>query len=196
MNSVGSCFHWVSRTHRIHLLRLQADMWREVFIPLTSVAKFPLIWIRLKLRPSFSSCCLPKSTSDLRILPLLCVTISNGGSAVHAVSAMTFSRSDQDKCKWGMRDPGNRRGLCAGSAWCVVNSPRAVAADRSLCLLCTHAADGSSRMKSSLNRLVVTWTCPILAHQRPGRQVCCQHHRKGCVRSLLSRLAFSNWSTV
>lgn len=109
MNSVGSRFHWVSRTCRIHVLRLQADMWSEVFIPLTSVAKFPLIWIRLKLRPSFSNCCLPKSTSDLRILPVLCVTISNEGSAVHAVSAITFSRSDQDKCKWGMRDLSNRR---------------------------------------------------------------------------------------
>lgn len=139
MNSVGSHFHWVSRTCRIHVLRLQADMWSEVFVPLTSVAKFPLIWIRLKLRPSFSNCCLPKSTSDLRILPVLCITISNEGSAVHAVSAITFSRSDQDKSKWGMRDPSSRRGLCTVSVWCVVNSLLAVTADGSICLLCTHS---------------------------------------------------------
>lgn len=139
MNSVGSRFHWVSRTCRIHVLRLQADMWSEVFVPLTSVAKFPLIWIRLKLRPSFSNCCLPKSTSDLCILPVLCVTISNEGSAVHAVSAITFSRSDQDKSKWGMRHPSNRRGLCTVSGWCVVNSLLAVTADGSVCLLRTHS---------------------------------------------------------
>jgi len=51
MNSVGSHFHWDSRTCRIHVPGLQADMWSEVFVPLTSVAKFPLIWIRLKLHP-------------------------------------------------------------------------------------------------------------------------------------------------
>lgn len=139
MNSVGSSFHWVSRTSRIHVLRLQADMWSKVFVPLTSVARFPLIWIRLKLHPSFANCCLPKSTSDLLILLVLCVTINNEGSAVHAVSAVTFSRSDQDRSKRGMRDPSNGRVLCTVSVWYVVNSPLALTADGSVCLLCTHS---------------------------------------------------------
>lgn len=193
MNSVGSRFHWVSSTCRIHVLRLQADMWSKVFIPLTSVAEFPLIWIRLKMHPSFSNCCLPKSTSDLCILPVLCVTISDEGPAVHNVSAIMFSGRHQDKSKWGMRNPSNRSSLSSVRIWCVVNSLLAVTAYGSICLLMhVLCADKRRRMKSCLYRLAGTWTCAVLTHECPRVQMCCQHHHKDCVRSLLSCLTFSN----
>lgn len=68
MNSVGSHFQWGSRLCRIHALRLQSGVEQSV-CPTDISGKFPLIRIRLKSCASFSNCCLPKSTSDLHILP-------------------------------------------------------------------------------------------------------------------------------
>lgn len=81
-------------------------------------------------------------------------------------------------------------GVCTGSVWCVVNSLLAVTADGSFCLLCTYSVltKGAIR-RSHLDRLALTWTCAVLAHECPRLQVCCQHHCKDCqVSAIISDL--------
>lgn len=105
--------------------------------------------------------------------PALCVTISNEVSAAHIVSAVMFSRSDQDESKCGMRDPSNRRGRCTVSV--LVNSLLTVTADESICLLCTHS-------------VLTKWAIwELLESACTDVDACCPHWRVSQVTGVLPR---------
>lgn len=162
---------------------------RAVFIPFTSVAKFPLIWIRLKSHPSFSSsacqsqlqtCASFPSSASLLLMEVLshpaCHTMP-GIFPPHKVRKTSLNK------EW--ETPARRGWMCG--VWLTV-SPQSLQIPASACTL-------SMLTEGTLQRDL--WTalpcpgCVLSLLKCPRLQICYWHHHKNHVRSLLPCLTFS-----